>query len=400
MNTPFPHHSSTHGELFTDRADELARLHSAITSPGARLLLHGPRRMGKTALLHRALARAHDQGAAAFIADLSTASSPVDLANRVMESATRALRRRWTDTASEFVRRLKAVLSFSPDITTGLIIPSFELSLRSDTPDAQRDTLLKVLDAIEAMAREHDTPIAIILDESQELHQLGGKPLMAQLRASMEHHTHVSYILSTSDSAFVQQLAEPAHPLFGLLDHLALGPIESTHFARWIDERLSALGVISHGVGSESIELVGPRTRDVIALARKVWELTHDKQSADPGDAHLALTELVIEQDDLLLALWEQCTPHQQNVLRAVAADESGLTTGDSIRRFALRSSGTATNSAKALIATGRLVRGPTRTGYDFENPYFREWVRITTLPDLGLHRQPTPSSPSTPSAT
>jgi hypothetical protein len=146
--------------------------------------------MGKTALLHRALVRAHDQGAAAFIADLSTASSPVDLANRVMESATRALRRRWTDTASEFVRRLKAVLSFSPDISTGLIIPSFELSLRSDTPDAQRDTLLKVLDAIEAMARERDTPIAIMLDESQELHQLGGKPLMAQLRASMEHHTH------------------------------------------------------------------------------------------------------------------------------------------------------------------------------------------------------------------
>lgn len=343
--------------------------------------------MGKTALLNRALSRAHEQGAAAFVADLSTASSPVDLANRVMASATRALRRRWADTASEFVRRLRAVLSFSPDVSTGLIIPSFELSLRSGTDDRQRDTLLKVLDAMEAMAREREAPIAIMLDEAQELQQLGGNTLLAELRSAMERHAHVSYILSTSSSAFVQALAGAEHPLHGLLEPLAVGPIEPGHFARWIDERLTAHGVNAHGVGSEAIELVGPRTRDVIALARKAWDLTRDRKSADAGDAHLALTESVLDQDDLLRALWDQCTPHQQNVLRAVAANESGLTTAESIQRFALRSSGTATNSAKALIATGRLVRQATHTGYDFENPFFREWVRITTLPDLGLHQ-------------
>ena len=126
-----------------------------------------------------------------------------------------------------------------------------------------------------------------------------------------------------------------------------------------------------------------PRTRDIMQVARRVWQLRHPG-TADPGDAHIALTEIVIEQEDLLRALWDSCTPHQQNILRAVAADVDGLTTTASIRQFALRSTGTATNSARALMDTGRLVRADTRSGYGFDNPFFREWVRSTTLQDLG----------------
>lgn len=387
-------------EAFTDRADELQRLHLALASADTRLLVHGPRRMGKTALLLRAIHRAHDQGHAAFLADLSTASSPVDLANRVMEAATRALRSRWRDTANEFVRRLRAVLTFSPDTATGLIIPSFELSLRSGAPDRQRDTLLEVLDAVNALARDHGTTIVIVLDEAHELENLGSTALLAQLRSGMERHTNVGYLLSTSSDTFVQQTLSADHPLHGHLELLTIGEIPPDHLGRWIDEELARHGVTAHGLGAEAIELAGPRTRDVIALARKAWALARDRGTADAGDAHLAITEMVLEQDTLLRALWDQCTPHQQNLLRAVAADESGLTTAGSIRRFALRSSGTATNSARGLVATGRLVRMPTRTGYAFENPFFREWVRITTLPDLGLQpaaTQPPPSSPSRP---
>lgn len=381
---PFEIHAFAHDEYFTDRADEVARVIQTITTPGEKLLLYGARRMGKTSILHRAVQRARDGGHAAIIADLSTASSVTDIGNRILEAATKELGRRWSDFATELVKRLRATLRFTPDAKTGLIIPSFELSLRSADIDSQRNELARALDTIEGMARERETGIGIVLDEFQELHRFGGDSAEWHLRGVIQAHRHVSYVLAGSEQELIRRMLQEGRALYGLLDTLHVGPIDPGHLARWIDERLAGHGVPAEDVGREIIALVGPRTRDIIQVARRVWQLRHPG-TADPGDAHIALTEAVIEQEDLLRAQWDACTPHQQDILRAVAADLEGLTTAQSIRRFALRSTGTATNSAKALMAAGRLIRAESRTGYGFENPFFREWVRATTLGDLGL---------------
>ena len=41
-----------------------------------------------------------------------------------------------------------------------------------------------------------------------------------------------------------------------------------------------------------------------------------------------------------------------------------------------------------ALIDAGILEKAPTATGYTYDNPFFRRWVAVHTLGDLGL---PTP---------
>jgi hypothetical protein len=87
----------------------------------------------------------------------------------------------------------------------------------------------------------------------------------------------------------------------------------------------------------------------------------------------------------LLLAIWNDRTAQQQNVLRAIAADIAGLTTSESLNRFSLTSSGSATNTAKDLVAAGLLTKSQTATGYDYDSPFFRSWIRLTTLDDVGL---------------
>ena len=380
---PFSIHSYAHDEFFTDRADEVARVLATLDQPGGKLLVYGLRRMGKTSVLHRAVDQARARGRAAIVADLSTASSVADIGNRILEAATKELGKRWTDLASEFVKRIKATLRFSPDAKTGLIVPSFELSLRSADLETQRDGLSRALDAIDALARDRETQIGIVLDEFQELHRFGGEQAEWHLRGVIQQHRHVSYVLAGSEPELIRRMLGEGRALYGLLDVLHLGPIDSEHLARWIDDRLITHGVAAEDVGREVVAIAGPRTRDIMQVARKVWQLRHPG-TADPGDAHIALTEVVIEQEDLLRALWDNCTAHQQNILRAVASDMDGLTTSASIRQFALRSTGTATNSARALMDAGRLVRADTRSGYGFDNPFFREWVRTTTLGDLG----------------
>jgi hypothetical protein len=53
--------------------------------------------MGKTSALVMAISRYEADGGVALLADMSTASTIVDIANRILEAAGRALGRRWRD---------------------------------------------------------------------------------------------------------------------------------------------------------------------------------------------------------------------------------------------------------------------------------------------------------------
>ncbi|MFO7588448.1 MAG: 4Fe-4S dicluster domain-containing protein, partial [Gemmatimonadota bacterium] len=97
MPNPFPIHGPVGPDDLADREAEVARVLGALREPGAKLLIYGPRRMGKTSILSAALARHEAEGGSGLLADFSTASSPADMTNRLLEGASRALGRRWRD---------------------------------------------------------------------------------------------------------------------------------------------------------------------------------------------------------------------------------------------------------------------------------------------------------------
>ena len=74
---PFPIHGVVTRPAFTDRADEVSRIRSTLEEPGAKLLVYGPRRMGKTSALKVAMEDHRAAGGIACLADFSTATSQV-----------------------------------------------------------------------------------------------------------------------------------------------------------------------------------------------------------------------------------------------------------------------------------------------------------------------------------
>lgn len=400
--------------FFTDRADEIARVRRALLEAPARLLVYGERRMGKTSLLEAARRAAERAGGRVVFADLSTASSPADMANRVLESATRALGRSWTDMASELVTRLRVRLQLVPDPVSGLAIPTVEAGLRSRDEDEQHESLVGVLDALESMAAERDATLGLILDEFQEIHRFGGESAEWRLRGAIQHHQRVSYVLAGSDTSLIRAMTGRKRAFYGMFELLSLGPIEDEHLGRWIDERLDSAGAPAPGTGARCIAVAGPRTRDVVRLARAAYEVlrgggletsatapqsdagtadriaaTHRRadSAADPVIVvRAALERVVAEEDDPMRTLWSNLTSLQQNVLRAVAWNGAGLASRDTIERFGLGYGGTARNSALALIERGILEkREDSDSGYGFDSPFARAWVVANALPDVGI---------------
>src|SRR5438270_1214389 len=388
MTNPFRIHGAVTGGYFTNRAVEIKRIAETLREPSAKLLVFGERRVGKTSTLLAAIERVRAKRGTAFLVDLSTASNVSDVATRVLEGAAQGLGRGWKDFADAVGRHVKATLSVRPDAGTGLLIPSLQVETRRAELGEQQRTLGQVLDALEDLASRKKTTIGVVLDEVQELAALGGDQAEWHLRGVIQHHHHVSYVLAGSRPSVLREMISEGRAFYGMLDTMAFGPIEPEHLAAWIDSRLASSKVPARGIGAACVALAGPRTRDVVQLARKVYDvsLASRKRRAGAETVAAAFSELVDDLDDAFHAQWEDASAVQRDVLRAVAAARSGLTTEQTRTEFALPASGSVTKAVTTLVEERRLVKADgAPSGYAFDSPYFRGWVIRNTLADIGM---------------
>lgn len=386
MPNPFRIEGVVRPPHFTNRTVELERITSALRSPGSKLLVYGERRLGKTSTLVVAKERVEEDGRPVVMADFSTASSIADLAHRLLEATGRALGSRWRDWPRTLVERLQISLRLEPDPATGLAIPVVDARLRDRSPERQYETLTELLNSLDAMAGERSSSLAVILDEFQEIHRLGGERAEWRLRSVLQRHEHTSYVLSGSRTSLIRSMLGEERAFYKLVDLLRMGPLPPAEFAGWIDERMEVGGRPCPGLGRTCVRAAGPRTRDVVQLARRCYDIDPESTERDAAAlARRALREIVGEEDDLARVVWDQCTANQQKVLRAVAAAESGLTSGEVLDRFSLPQSGTVSNTAHDLVDDGILVKTDAPPGYDFDSPFVRGWVILHPLTDYGL---------------
>lgn len=340
--------------------------------------------MGKSSAIGVAAEEVRASGGVVLFADFSTASSVVDMSNRLLAAATKALGREWKSVVADLVRSIGLSISLSPDPMTGVAVPSLELSLRQAPLAQQQESLARVLDQLDAMARDRGITLGIAIDEFQEIRNFGGDQAEWHLRGVIQNHEHVAYVLAGSAPHLIQGMLDKGRAFYGLLDKLAFGPINAAHMADWIDSRMMKQGVSSEQAGARIVKVAGPRTRDIVQLARKTFDIASRSGPATDARVEAAFRELVDEDDAVLRNWWARLTPHQQNVMRAVAASTDPLTSRTTMRRFGLSSSSSTTQALKKFVAEGT-IQGAGPGGYSFDSPYTRGWILVNALPDLGI---------------
>src|SRR5690606_17036096 len=93
-------------------------------------------------------------------------------------------------------------------------------------------------------------------------------------------------------------------------------------------------------------------------------------------------------EDDPVRLYWDGLTAAQQNVLRAIAAEELQLTGQGARRRFALSSPPAVRKAAEKFDEDGVVIRAADGS-YRCDSPFVRGWLIQNALPDLGLHWDP-----------
>lgn len=385
---PFRVGGTVSGRFFTDRAAEIRRITSTLLEPQAKLLVYGPRRMGKSSAVLVARQRLRRKRHPTVGADLSSATTVADMATRVLHAGVQQLRPLWKDVVAEIAGRIRVSATVVVD-PSGRSSLALDVRLRDAPLEEQRTGLAEALNVLDDLAGRRKTTIGIALDEFQEIHRFGGEEAEWHLRGVIEKHEHVAYVLVGSQESLIRAMTSGNRAFYKLCEMLAFGPMDEDHLARWIDSRLESHGVEPkaagpRGAGARIVELAGPRTRDVVQLARAAYQVGMASGRLRPRDVETAMDRVVDEEGDLLRADWERRTALQQNVLRAIAAGEEKLFAAAAIRRYGLRGTAYVASALNSLVDGGIVVKHE-EGDYAFDSPYLRRWVVRHALPDVGI---------------
>ncbi len=388
-SNPFVYGEVVPRSAFVDREAEIDRLTRDLLA-GQKVFLISPRRYGKSSLLRQALAETARRGALTAEITVSSYSSYVAFlegyARALVSLATRA------DRALGWLRdRLGGIrpeVRLEPDTKGAAALMVSFPSAR--TPRDVSRLAQEVFALPGRIAESRRRPLAIALDEFQAIASFdrdGGRaPRMHQvehaLRAAVQHQRQVGYVFSGSEPSLMEAMLGRSRPFYKAGPVMRLSKIPAGDFARFVEARFSATGIIpGPGLGAAIVELAGNLPYDVQRLAHELWDdaRAEGEKRAGVDSLHRTLRRILGEQDALFEAAWQRLTLAQRAALRAAVLEEGlELLAADTRARYRLGGASSVQASLNALVRDDVLAReGPRFTMVD---SLFREWVARRTF--------------------
>ena len=378
---PFRFGEKLLGEEIVDRQEEIGQIVQAIED-GKKLFLIGPRRHGKTVILHAAEAAARQKGWHVFYFNAEASANLGELSQRIFSTVTAKLikpTQKLKKSARDLLNRISPNFQF--DLTSGTISGSLNVA---ESPNAdQLPLLVDVLDTLESLAQAQAQPVGIIIDEFQAVILEGGEKAEGQIRAAIQDHRQVSYIFAGSRTRMLAEMtSDQSRPFWRLGGRLFLGRIPEGEMLAWLGQQFQTGNYRSSSdVLLALMNVVEQVPYDIQRLAHAVWQILPRRQARQVTiEAVQEAVTLLIQQDaEFYLRAWSQLSSYQKNALTAADRyDGTGMTTASVLKENKM-SAPTMLKSLSALEDKGILWAEDTTAGtrWRIEDPIFRQWVKV-----------------------
>jgi uncharacterized protein len=380
---PFEYGRELRRDELVDRDAELRHIRRVIWN-GGKLFLIGPRRFGKTSLLAAAAEEAGSGGTIVLRLDAEKYETVGLLAAALLTAAARALRSPAEKLAAVLGRaatRLRPGVEVDP--LTGAVSVVLGASPSAGDPLPQ---LSDALDAVESLAAETLREVVVVLDEVQQVVVEHGPAAERQLRATIQRHRHVGYILAGSATRLLTAMTtDPNRPFYRLGEVLFLGPLPESEYLEHLETTFRASGFAVDMVACARILAHADAVPyNVQRLAHEAWELLRSGEATrlDAAAVDAALERIVRREDPAYTQLWTSLTTNQKKTIKAVIAlDGARLQSAEASRRFEIP-------AASVQVALGSLedrhllrrdLGDPAR--YRLVDPFLAAWLRVAQAP-------------------
>ena len=368
MNSPFKFGTAVTGEQFTNRTEEIERLHSNFGNLRPTVII-SPRRMGKTSLVKQAvdqyLENGLDHGVRFCFIDMYKARDEDEFysifATSLIKSTSKKLDD-WLNNVKSFLGNIVPRIMLGSD-------PQTEFSLSFDYKG--QASYEEVLDLPEKLAKKYNVKLIVCLDEFQNLEHFKD-PLLFQKRArsAWQHHEKSSYILYGSRNHLMSNLFQnQSMPFYRFGDMMFLERIDPGKLAAYLMEGFTRTGKkITSKQADSVVSLMGSHPYYVQQMADILWNRT----SAAVEDQRLSESlELLLKQNQpFFQEILENLTNYQLNFIHAIIAGETQFSSANVLNGFRLGSSANIKRIRESLIRKN--IISSTKTGIYFEEPAIR----------------------------
>ncbi len=390
VKNPFIIGHPARGVDLADRVDEVARIQKALADTSGRLLVYGERRLGKSSVVGEAAVQARIAKRPVVVVDLAKVTSVEGAAQAILDGVNKEMGRRWKNLASSLVARFRSSrvqFGAQPDLAGGAPTVTFSIVPSAEAEKAPGTLLTETLDAVETELGARDAELGLVLDEFQRLAQWVPE-LDWLLKGVFDSHRRVAYVLSGSERSVIDAMIDSKRTggLYKMVDVMPVGPIPADLFAPWIVDRAASTGVaFDLDVACAVIAVAGPRTRDIVQLARRVWDATHMAGHATVSDVAAGMDDLTREQSAHHQATWHRLkSDAHRRMLTLIAANPAIELTGTAtLRRYRLGAKSTVNRILKSLITDEHVVA--VSGGHNVDDPFFQRWIEVNTFKEFGF---------------
>ena len=355
---PFGTIPDRHFALLRPEADELARHHAR----GSRVLLEGPRRIGKTLLVKSVIPPEN-----LLLIDLKGLKTEQRVINSI-----RSCLENFTG---------KPIGASRQTTTKSQAGGGGSLAyLRSKTKQTTEQTDLETLfSEISKLGKTHAL-LVVFFDEIQSLLEFkGGLAIAERIRSLSQHHSHIAYFFAGSNSYLLNQLTdEPDTPFYKQLTRVTLHPIDREDFSVWIRKRLTSEKL---KISDDTLEFIFEFARDIPGDIQRVlgdaFVLTKSRKppvkTITTQIVEFAIERALSDQALILDAIIGSLRRNQRFLLLAIAArlhtGKNPPFTGTIMKRATrINSPGTIESTRAALAKRGLISLWQDQ--YMIDDPY------------------------------
>lgn len=372
MKTPFIYGKLAIGENFTNRKEELKKLKQNFLS-GTNTILISPRRWGKSSLVLKAANEViqQDRSIKVVLIDLFNIRNEEEFYRVLAEHIMSAISGKLEDVMAnvkKFLQQWVPKISLSPDSQQ-------EFSLSFDWQELKKNPE-EILNLAENIAIARGLNIIVCLDEFQNIGYFED-PLAFQkkLRASWQHHQHVSYCLYGSKRHMLMEVfASPSMPFYKFGDLMFLTKISIEYWKIFIISRFAETGKeISGEQAGKIATLVDFHPYYVQQLAQACWLRTDKKVNDSIIDQ--AMETLILQLSMLFQNITETLSNSQINYLKALLKGVSRFSSKQNIDKYHLGTSANVVRVKKALINKEIIDDQPGKI--TILDPVYAAWLKL-----------------------
>ena len=373
MKNPFVYGETVSGENFCNRTREIKELVADIKNC-QNVIIFSPRRYGKTSLIKQVLQKVKAKGVLTFYIDLYPAINK----RKFIELYAGAISSGLPGGVRQVVKKIKEYL---PRIIPKVVMEEqsvhfeFEFDHTSNISPHIDDLFV----AVKKVADQKKKTAVVVFDEFQEIANFDDDEIERKMRSVFQNHRNVSYIFMGSKTHLMRDIFNnPNRPFYKSGKHFPLDKIDPNELSLFAKKKFSDQVIdIGHNELNSILNNTECHPYYFQMLCHVLLELCMDSRVITEVDIDEALNILISRESSVYIAIWEELTIKQKNLMVALAKEEyPEVFSNKFLETYGLGSSSSIQKALKKLLKK-ELVQQKNGS-YVIYDLFFKKWIRRT----------------------